>query len=53
MPGTGTLYDFPNPTVSGQNISVDRYLSDPLRVYRALRTLVQQRLIGDRLLTGR
>lgn len=53
MPGTGTLYDFPKPSLSGQNLTVDRYLNDPVRIYRALRTMVQQRLIGDRLLTGR
>jgi hypothetical protein len=53
MAGTGTLYDFPTPSLSGQNLTVDRYLKDPVRIYRALRTLVQQRLIGDRLLTGR
>jgi hypothetical protein len=53
MAGTGTLYDFPAPSLSGQNLTVDRYLNDPVRIYRALRTLVQQRLIGDRLLTGR
>jgi hypothetical protein len=53
MAGTGTQYDFPAPTLSGQNLTVDRYLRDPVRIYRALRTLVQQRLIGDRLLTGR
>ncbi|WP_375490233.1 hypothetical protein [uncultured Jatrophihabitans sp.] len=53
MAGTGTLYDFPQPQVSGQNIIYDRYLNNPVRIYRPLRTLVQQRLIGDRLLTGR
>lgn len=53
MAGSGTLYDFPAPSLSGQNLTVDRYLKDPVRIYRALRTLVMQRLIGDRLLTGR
>lgn len=53
MAGTGTLYDFQAPSLSGQNLIVDRYLNDPVRLYRALRTLVMQRLIGDRLLTGR
>lgn len=51
--GTGTLYDFPKVTISGQNITLDRYLNDPTRIYRALRTMVQQRLIGDKVLTGR
>lgn len=53
MAGTGTLYDFPAPTLSGQNLTVDRYLNDPIRIYRVLRTMVQQRLVGDRILTGR
>lgn len=46
-------YDFPVPTINGQKITVDWLVSDPRRIYRLLRTLVQQRLIGYRLLTGR
>lgn len=45
--------DFPVPTVNGTAITVDWLLNDPRRIYRLLRTLVQQRLIGWRLLTGR
>lgn len=41
------------PTVSGQTITVDRLMNSPVLVYRILRTLVQQRLIADKLLTGR
>lgn len=46
-------YDFPIPTVSGQAITVQWLQNDPRRIYRLLRTLVQQRLIGDKVLTGR
>ena len=46
-------YDFPIPTINGQKITVDWLVNDPRRIYRLLRTLVQQRLIGYRLLTGR
>lgn len=46
-------YDFGVPTISGQKVTVDWLVSDPRRIYRLLRTLVQQRLIGYRLLTGR
>lgn len=44
---------YPVPTVNGTAITVDWLLNDPLRIYRLLRTLVQQRLISWRLLTGR
>lgn len=47
------IYDPPIPTVSGTSITVDWLRNDPRRIYRVLRTLVQQRLIGWRLLTGR
>jgi hypothetical protein len=49
----GTTYPAAPGTISGQNITVDRLVNDPVRIYRALNTLVQQRLIGDKLLTGR
>jgi hypothetical protein len=45
--------DLPLPTVSGTTITVDWLRNDPRRIYRLLRTLVQQNLIGWRLLTGR
>lgn len=44
---------FPVPTVNGTAVTVDWLLNDPRRIYRLLRTLVQQRLIAWRLLTGR
>lgn len=46
-------YDFPGATVDGQKITVEWLANDPRRIYRALNTLVQQRLIGDKVLTGR
>jgi hypothetical protein len=45
--------DLPIPTVSGTNVSVDWLRNDPRRIYRLLRTLVMQNLVGWRLLTGR
>src|SRR5207302_3360285 len=55
--GKGTLmadnYDLPIPTVSGTAITVDWLRNDPRRIYRLLRTLVMQNLIGWRLLYGR
>src|SRR3954469_16532426 len=45
--------DLPIPTVSGTSITVDWLRNDPRRIYRLLRTLVQQRLVGWRILTGR
>lgn len=46
-------YDFPIPTISGQQITVNWLVNDPRRIYRLLRTLVMQRLISYQLLTGR
>lgn len=46
-------YDFPIPTINGQQITVNWLVSDPRRIYRLLRTLVMQRLIAYRVLTGR
>jgi hypothetical protein len=46
-------FDLPIPTLSGTAVSVDWLRNDPRRIYRLLRTLVMQNLIGWRLLTGR
>ena len=44
----------PQPaTISGDNITVNRLINAPAVLQRTLRTLVQQRLVGDRILTGR
>lgn len=42
-----------NPSLSNGQITVDYLMNNPVIIYRALRTLVQQRLVGGRLLTGR
>jgi hypothetical protein len=47
-----TTYPPGAPTVSGQLITVDRLMNNPVIVQRMLRTLVQQRLIGDKLLSA-
>lgn len=44
------------PTISGDNITVDalhRFLGNPNQVARRLRTIVEQRFVSDRLLSGR
>lgn len=46
-------YAPPNPTVSGDNITVSRLVNNPVMIFRALRTLVQQRLVGDKILSGK
>lgn len=45
-------YAPPNPTLSGDNITVSRLINQPVMIQRALRTLVQQRLVGDKILSG-
>jgi hypothetical protein len=40
------------PTVSGDNITVNRLVNSPVLIQRLLRTLAQQRLVGDKVLTG-
>lgn len=46
-------YDFPGASVDGTKVTVEWLANDPRRIQRALNTLVQQRLIGDKVLTGR
>lgn len=41
------------PTLSGQKVTVDWLMNNPVVVHRVIRTLAEQRLIGDKLLTGR
>lgn len=48
-----TTYDFPAATLNGQLLTVDRLSNSPILIYRLLRTIVQQRLVGDRALSGR
>ena len=46
------VYAPPAPTVSGDNITVNRLVNSPVLIQRALRTLAQMRLVGDKILTG-
>lgn len=48
-----TTYDFLIPMINGQQVTVEWAAAEPRRIYRLLRTLVQQMLIGDKLLQGR
>lgn len=41
------------PTISGDNVTISRFLSNPTLVARRLRTLLEQRYIADTLLSGR
>jgi hypothetical protein len=50
---TTPVYDAPNVGLTGNVVSVDWYRADPRRIYRYLRTVVQARLISDKMLTGR
>lgn len=45
---------YPVPaSLSGQNVTVNWLMNNPVVVYRMLRNLAQQRLVGDKLLSGR
>ncbi|OZE39095.1 hypothetical protein CH278_02090 [Rhodococcus sp. 05-2254-5] len=48
-----TTYPDQGPTINGQRITVDRLMNNPVLIYRMLRTLVEQRLVGDKILSGR
>lgn len=41
------------PTISGDNVTISRFLNNPTLIARRLRTLLEQRYIADALLTGR
>src|SRR5689334_19243094 len=41
------------PTISGDNVTISRFLNSPTLVARRLRTLLEQRYIADALLSGR
>lgn len=41
------------PTISGDNVTISRFLNNPTLVARRLRTLLEQRYIADTLLSGR
>jgi hypothetical protein len=41
------------PSISGDTLTISRFLSNPTQLARRLRTLLEQRYISDSLLTGR
>ena len=47
------VYAPPAPTVSGDNLTVNRLVNQPVLIQRTLRTLTQMRLVGDKILTGK
>lgn len=47
------IYPAPAPTISGDTLTISRFLNSPALVQRELRTLVTQRFIADVLLSGR
>jgi hypothetical protein len=49
----GYIYPPAAPTISGDNVTISRFLSNPTVVARRLRTLLEQRYIADTLLSGR
>lgn len=50
----GTFPAFPGASIDAQNVlTISRFLNTPTLIERALRTLAQQRFVGDVLLTGR
>src|SRR5918996_4562521 len=42
-----------SPTISGDVVSISRFLSDPTRLSRRLRTFRDLRFVADQILTGR
>lgn len=51
MTGNTTFPPAP-PTLSGDTLSINRFLKNPLWVMRALRTISEQMFISDKILTG-
>jgi len=49
----GYTYPAPAPTISGDLVTISRFLNNPTLIARRLRTLLMQRYIADSLLTGR
>lgn len=48
-----TTYPPASPTITGDVVTISRFLQSPTLVARRLRTLLEQRYISDALLTGR
>lgn len=49
----GYTYPPAAPTISGDIVTISRFLNNPTQVARRLRTMLEQRFIADSLLTGR
>jgi len=49
----GYTYPPAAPTISGDNVTISRFLQNPALIARRLRTLLEQRYIADALLRGR
>lgn len=47
------IYPAPPPTITGDVVTISRFLQNPTQVQRRLRTVTEQRFIADVLLTGR
>jgi hypothetical protein len=47
------LYPPTVPTLSGDVLTINRFLNSPTMVYRRIRTIAEQRFVADVLLTGR
>lgn len=48
-----TTYPAAPPTLTGDVLDINRFLNTPTLIQRALRTIAQQRFIGDFILSGR
>jgi hypothetical protein len=49
----GYTYPPTGPTISGDVVTINRFLQNPTQIARRLRTLLEQRYIADALLVGR
>jgi hypothetical protein len=47
------IYAPPAPTTTATTMTVSRFVNSPILVYRTLRTLVEKRLVGGLILSGR
>lgn len=47
------LYPPTGPTLSGDVLTINRFLNSPTALHRRLRTIAEQRFVADQLLTGR
>ncbi|MEW1705959.1 hypothetical protein AB0230_01850 [Microbacterium sp. NPDC089190] len=47
------VYPPAGPTISGDSVTISRFLNDPTLIARRLRTILEQRFIADTILSGR